>query len=214
MNSLCIDIRKLIARDVDEAGDLLARAFFDYPLLTWLLPDETHRRIALPVFMRVTVRWGLLMDEVFGIGDPLRGVAIWAPPGMADLDLDPDDSAVRYYEASAAIGPEAEARFDRFVAEQRALRRQEMGPRTWYLAWLGIDPAQQRTGVGAALLHDMFARLDPTGDDTYLETETAINVPYYQGHGFSVATEGVISEGGPPFWSMIRRPPTSPLSLR
>jgi ribosomal protein S18 acetylase RimI-like enzyme len=154
--------------------------------------------------MRATVRWGLLMNEVFGIGDPLRGVAIWAPPGMADVDLDPDDSAVRYHEAVAAIGPEAEVRFDRFLAEQRALRQQEMGPRTWYLAWLGVDPAQQRAGVGGALLRNMCSRLDLTEDDIYLETEQAINVPYYQGHGFSVATEGVISGGGPRFWSMQR----------
>jgi GNAT superfamily N-acetyltransferase len=210
VKNLDIDIRKLTARDVDEAGDLLARAFLDYPLLTWAMPEDMHRRSALPTFMRVTVRWGLLMNEVVGIGDPLRGVAIWAPPGMADLDLDPDDSAVHYHEALAAIGPEAESRFDLFLAEQRALRQQEMGPRTWYLAWLGVDPARQRDGIGGALLHDMFSRLDPTGDNIYLETENAVNVPYYQDHGFSVATEGAISGGGPQFWSMIRRPRSGP----
>jgi ribosomal protein S18 acetylase RimI-like enzyme len=198
-------IRKLDANDVGAAGDLLARAFFDYPMLTWLMPDDAHRRIALPIFMRVSVRWGLLMNDVFGIGDPLRGMAIWAPPGMSDLDLDPDDSAVRYHEAAAAMGPEAEARFDRFGAEQRAVRQREMGRRTWYLAWLGVDQDQQRGGAGAALLTDMLFHLDSIGDDVYLETEKAANVGYYMRHGFSVATEGVISGGGPRFWSM-RRP--------
>ena len=66
------------------------------------MPDAAHRRAALPTFMRVSVRWGLLMNEVFGIGDPLRGVAIWAPPGMVNEDLDPDDSIVRYGELLSA----------------------------------------------------------------------------------------------------------------
>jgi ribosomal protein S18 acetylase RimI-like enzyme len=198
-------IRRLDANDVDEAGDLLARAFFDYPMLTWLMPDDAHRRRALPIFMRASVRWGLAMNDAFGIGDPLRGVAIWAPPGMSDLDLDPEDSMVRYHEAAAAMGTEAEARFDRFAAEQRAVRKREMGRRTWYLAWLGVDPDQQRTGAGAALLTDMFFHLDRIGDAVYLETESAANVGYYLRHGFSLVTEGVISGGGPPFWSMRRR---------
>lgn len=199
-------IRKLTPHDVDEAGDLLARAFFDYPMITWLMPDTGHRRIALPIFMRISVRWGLLMNEVFGIGDPLHGVAIWAPPGLVNADLDPHDSIVRYSELLSAIGADAEARHERFLAEQRIVRDAELGAQTWYLAWLGVDPAQQRSGAGASLLQDMFARLDPIGDDTYLETEKAANVPYYRRHQFEVISEGAISSGGPPFWTMRRNP--------
>jgi GNAT superfamily N-acetyltransferase len=154
--------------------------------------------------MRVSVRWGLLMDESFGIGDPLRAVAIWAPPGMANVDLDPDDAIVRYRAAADAMGSDAEARYDRFLAEQHAVRAREMGPRTWYLSWLAVDPAQQRSGAGAALLQDMFARIDPLGNDAYLETEKAVNVPYYRQHGFEVVTESAISEGGPQYWTMHR----------
>lgn len=199
-------IRKLTIADVVNVGDLLARAFFDYPMLTWMMPDDAHRRIALPTFMRVSVRWGLLMNEVFGIGDPLRAVAIWASPGMVNEDLDPDDSVVRYSELLEAIGAEAEARHERFLAEQRIVRDAELGAQTWYLAWLGVDPAQQRSGAGAALLRDMFKRLDTSGSDAYLETEKAANVPYYERHGFGVVTRGAISGGGPDFWTMRRNP--------
>jgi ribosomal protein S18 acetylase RimI-like enzyme len=199
-------IRKLTVRDVDEAGDLLACAFFDYPMITWLMPDAAPRRIALPIFMRVSVRWGLLMKEVFGIGDPLRGVAIWAPPGMVNEDLDPDDSIVRYSELLSAIGADAEVRYERFLAEQRIVRDAELGAQTWYLAWLGVDPAQQRSGAGAALLRDMFNRLDLSGGDAYLETEKSANVPYYEQHGFGVVTHGAISGGGPDFWTLRRAP--------
>jgi ribosomal protein S18 acetylase RimI-like enzyme len=198
------NIRKLTTADVDEAADVLTRAFFDYPMLTWTMPDEARRRIALPIFLRASVRWGLLMNNVYGLGDPLRGVAVWAPPGKASVDLDPDDSIVRFREAATVMGADAEARYDRFLAEQHAVREREMGPRTWYLAWLAVDPAHQQTGTGTALLNDMFARLDAAGDDSYLETEEAANVPYYTQYGFEVVTENVISGGGPAFWTMRR----------
>lgn len=197
-------IRKLTSQDVDAAADVLVRAFFDYPMLQWVLPKDEHRHAALPAFLRGSVRWGLLMGEVYGGGDPLSGVAIWAPPGLRDADLDPDDSFVRYADVLTALGPEAEARHERFITEQHAIRDSEIGARTWYLAWLGIDPSAQRTGVGGALLRHMFDRLDPEGIDTYLETEKAANVPYYERHGFGVVTRGVISGGGPNFWTMRR----------
>ena len=201
MTGSSLDIRNLTTSDVDEAGDLLARAFVDYPMWSWIIPDARRRREALPSLMRMSVRWGLLLDNVFGNGEPLRGVAIWAPPGMADAHLEHD------HEATDVLGADVEARMDRFGAEQRVLRDRDVGPRTWYLPWLGVDPAHQRTGAGTALLRDMFTRLDAAGDDTYLETEIAANVPYYHQHGFAVLTEGVISGGGPAFWTMRRTPP-------
>ena len=197
-------IRKLTSNDVDAAADVLVRAFFNYPMLTWLMPDDAHRRATLPTFLRASVRWGLLMDEVYGASDPLTGVAIWAPPGLRDADLDPDDSFVHYADVLAALGPGAAARHERFLSEQHTIRDGEIGERTWYLAWLGIDPASQRSGVGGALLRHMFDLLDPEGVDTYLETEKAINVPYYERHAFGVLTQGVISGGGPKFWTMRR----------
>jgi hypothetical protein len=39
-------IRRLTVNDADQAGDLLARAFFDYPMITWMMPDAAHRRVA------------------------------------------------------------------------------------------------------------------------------------------------------------------------
>ena len=104
------------------------------------------------------------------------------------------------------MGPESEARYDRFLAEQRAIRAQEMSAGTWYLAWLGVGPSEQRSGAGAALLNHMLARLDADGADAYLETEKAINVPYYERHGFRLMTAGEISGGGPKFWTMRREP--------
>ena len=83
-----------------------------------------------------------------GAGDPLAGVAIWAPPGIADVDQDLGGDLAR--DAIATMGVEAEARLDSFVSEQRVYRDRDIGPSTWYLDWLAVDPEHQRAGVAAA----------------------------------------------------------------
>jgi hypothetical protein len=95
-------------------------------------------------------------------------VAIWAPPGMVNEDLDPTTRSSATASLSA-IGADAEARHARFLAEQRVVRDAELGHDV-VLAWLGVDPAQQRSS-GAALLRDMFTRLDSSEGEAYLETE-------------------------------------------
>ncbi len=41
---------------IDESGAVLSRAFFDDPLLLYILPDEEQRRVVLPWFMSCGVR--------------------------------------------------------------------------------------------------------------------------------------------------------------
>jgi ribosomal protein S18 acetylase RimI-like enzyme len=185
---------------------MMARAFFDYPMWQWVLPDERHRREALPVSARASVLWGRILGHTYVAGDPIAGLAIWAPPGMADADVDPDGSHTRWSDVEAAVGPEGIRRFQAMIEVQRPLRDKHIPPGGWYLPWLGVDPESQRSGVGSALLNDMFARLDPQGIATFLETEKAANVPYYQRHGFAVVHEGTLPDGGPDFWSMLRIP--------
>lgn len=201
------EIHRLDESRVDEAAALMTRAFFDYPMWQWVLPDEDHRRRALPVSARASVIWGALMGASYLRGDPAHGVAIWAPPGMADADVDPDGSKTGWDSVVAAVGPAGMRRFEAMIDVQRPIRERYLNEGAWYLAWLGVDPDVQRSGAGAALLGDMFVRLDPQGVATYLETEKEANVAYYLKHGYKLVHEGILPEGGPGFWCFLRRPP-------
>jgi|CXWL01.1.fsa_nt_gi ribosomal protein S18 acetylase RimI-like enzyme len=197
------DVYRLDESHIDQAVGLLARAFSNKPLWSWVLPDEDRRRRALPISMRATVVWGLILGESYGLGDPLTGIAIWAPPGMADADVDLGAAGT---DAAAAIGPEGIARFEAKDEIQRPLREQFMGTTGWYLQLLGVDPAAQRTGAGKALLSAMFARLDEEGAPAYHETEHDVNVAYYLKQGYEIVHEGVVPDGGPAYWCFLRQP--------
>jgi GNAT superfamily N-acetyltransferase len=170
----------------------------------WVLPDEEHRRRALPVSTHASIIWGQILGHGYAIGEPAHGLSIWAPPGMADVDVDPDGTKTGWNEVVAAVGPDGIRKFELMVEVQRPFRDKHIPPNGWYLPWLGVDPVSQRSGAGTALLNDMFARLDPQGITTYLETEKAANVTYYERHGYQVVHEGVLPENGPGFWCMLR----------
>jgi ribosomal protein S18 acetylase RimI-like enzyme len=200
-------ITKVTEPQRDEAAGILARAFFDCPVWTWVVPDETQRRTAIAWFMSAAVRSGMLGGETYGAGAPLRGVAIWDRPSDG-IDVDPGGTKSGFNEISSRMGEYAMARFDAMSASS-AVREQAMGGQPhWYLSLLAADPASQRTGAGASLLADMFTRLDVAGLQCCTETSNEMNVPYYQRHGFVVVGEGAYSLDGPRFWIMRRRPPT------
>jgi GNAT superfamily N-acetyltransferase len=203
-------IAKLTESQLDDAADLLARAFFDYPAWTWMAPDETHRRALMPWFMRMSLRYGLLAGETYVAGDPIAGVAMWEPPPTHDATPDDPniDAKTGWNEAPERLGANGMARFNAMVEVQRPIRdRLSGGALVWYLPWLGVEPSMQRGGVGKALLTDMFARVDAAGTPCILETEKEANVAYYERHGFVVAESGTLPLGGPGFWTMLRQPP-------
>jgi GNAT superfamily N-acetyltransferase len=205
-----MEITKLRASKLDEAAALLVRAFFDYPVWTWLEPDEAKRRTLMPWFMRASLSYGVISGETYVAGDPLLGVAMWEPPGKVDADLEDDperDRKTGWDEFPQRMGAEATARFDAMIETQRPVReRVSRGQPVWYLPWVGVEPSAQRNGVGRALLEDMFARTDASGMSCMLETEKQANVPYYELHGFVVAEAGTLPLGGPSFWTMRRDP--------
>ena len=78
----------------------------------------------------------------------------------------------------------------------------------WYLGTLGVDPAQQRRGAGAALLDAWLEEVDLGGYPAYLETDSESNVAFYQRAGFQVGNETRILAVR--VWCMRRAAPTEP----
>lgn len=75
----------------------------------------------------------------------------------------------------------------------------------WMLLLLGVDPAQQRRGLGSLLLGPGLAQCDREHSKAYLETSRVENLEFYGRHGFEVVhvDERV---GWPKLWFMIRPP--------
>ena len=137
--------------EVDTLAQVFARAFFDDPIVRYVLPEESTREWRLvrlyAVYVRFFRRYGLC-----SIHPQRTAAALWAPPGtyppslMQHLRLLP--------EIIHAFG---------LVRVPRALRvlghldrTHPLGRPHWYLGLLGVEPALQRRGMGHALLAPML----------------------------------------------------------
>jgi GNAT superfamily N-acetyltransferase len=184
------------------ASQMLARAFDDDPLTTWMFPDARTRRKRLPAFFEALLRPAFAVDEVYTT-ESLQGLAFWYPPGTFPYA----------WKHNATVGlAMVQLLRGRFVSQLGGLlyldRHHPREPH-WYLGMLGTDPQWQGKGIGSALLSAGLERCDQTGHRIYLEATKETNVPFYARNGF-VVTEEMHVPKGPVMWAMWREPSPSP----
>jgi GNAT superfamily N-acetyltransferase len=187
------------------AAGVLVRSFADDPGLRFVLPDRADRDRLSPALAHAVLRYALRCGAPLVTPDVVRGVALWFPPDApAPTDADLADTGLAG--VPDQIGPEAWQRFKRLLDHLDALHPHYAPNPHWYLAMLGVDPAWQRQGIGAALMHPVFAAADRDGHCCYLEAPTAGNARYYQRRGFWVLAETDVPDSDVHVWLMRREP--------
>jgi ribosomal protein S18 acetylase RimI-like enzyme len=187
---------------LDAAGDVLARAFFDDPLSVYLFPNEAKRPDQLRWLYRGSARYAHRYGETYATPD-VGGVALWLPPER------PHPSQLGMVRVGMGLAP---LKFGpgwlrRSVAAMNALderHKLDVAPRHWYLFLLGVDPSHQGQGMGGRLIEPVLTRAAADGVTCYLDTTNERNVAFYRKHGFEVVTAGEVPNSGPRFWTMTR----------
>lgn len=184
-----------------SAGNALAGAFEDDPMMQHMWPDIARRRRALPAY------FGSVLDlsaprgvvHVARDGAMARGAIVAMPPGTYPLPLVPQLLQVRTILAS---GWRALVSNFTDVPRVDALR-----PRFpyWYVMYLGVAPDAQGEGIGAALLDEALADADAAGLPAYLVTMKEANVAWYERAGFAVRDRTTYGRSGPDTWTLLRQ---------
>lgn len=197
------DATHLHESQLNEAGQVLSRAFFDDPLMTYILPDEESRAAKLDWFMRAGANYGRLYGEVHTTPESLDGAACWLPPGEGEM------SPLRMMRAGLLLAPfklglSAFGRFMSVMNHMEELHKRDMPEDHWYLMLLGVDATKQGQGIGGSIVAPILGRADAGGLPCYLETMKEINVSFYTKHGFEVVVEDDFPNDGPHYWTMKR----------
>ena len=188
-------VQSLRAEGVGQAAGVIARAFHDDALAVHLYPDDETRRRLAPLMFEALVRY----DQLFGQVDYVPGitaVATWLRPG------EPAETADRLAQAGFDDLPDdvpLEALDSFFGAIGPAIASVAPEPH-WHLRLLGVDPAHQGGGLGAALLRHGIDRAARSGHPVVLETFAERAVPFYVRNGFDLLLTDVEPVSGIRFW--------------
>lgn len=185
---------------------MLARAFYDDPQFAWLMPSERSRPARLRRFFGTLLRlegFGLADIDVIGVGGNVTGAAVWFPPGRW-----PPPSA-RQLRALPGYVRAFGRRTAAATVLVNAAARVHPATGYWYLACIGVEPATQGKGLGAALLRSRLALCDAQGALAFLESSKPSNVPLYAHFGFVAGPPLRLPPGAPQITPMTRAPRAS-----
>jgi ribosomal protein S18 acetylase RimI-like enzyme len=182
---------------------VLARAFADDPFVTYVLSDPVERERLLPPLMEAWTRYGLLFGEVYVTAGPVEASAIWLAPGARTEERKEQAGLTTVV---SAFSDGARTRYDAMGQHQGRIREAVPSVPHWHLPWIGVDPARLGLGLGSLLLRAGLSRVDQDGVECRLFSDNPRNVSLYLRHGFEIAAEGDVPDGGPHCCYMRRRP--------
>jgi len=187
--------------EAPDVGAVLADAFIEDPVLSFLFPDADRRPALLAAFFANRLAAGHRLDHVLVPDSPGVGAAaVWEPPrqsGDPEPDLGPAVAALRALLGEAWL-------VDRLVPLAAIKEARPLTPH-WYLAFIGTRAIDRGRGLASALIAAVTSRCDAEGLLAYLESSDSANVPLYERHGFRVTGEVVIPDG-PVIPLMLRYP--------
>ncbi len=180
----------------DQAGlvvDVLCAAFYDYPVMRYVLGDSHDYEMRLQQLIGLFVAARALRDDVMlGVrsGGELIAVATTSDPA---LPAHPDFARLRD-QAWASLGAEAGQRYQQCVAAWDSMA--SAVPQL-HINMLGVRGAYRGTGLGRQLIEaaHALARADERVAGVSLTTEKPDNVAFYRRRGYSIIGHTGIAPG-------------------
>ena len=195
-------VEQISSAQYDRARHVLGRAFHDYPLMHYAMPDAERR------LRGTTALYGAILYDCLRYGsvyatDNVAAVACWLPPGTRVPGF------LRQLRAGIlglpiGFGLRGTRRLLDYDKIAQRLHHEFAPESHWYLASLGVEPDRQRQGLGSRLLEPQLARADREGHPCYLDTHRESNVRLYERHGFRVTWQGTAPGHPVTIWSMRR----------
>jgi ribosomal protein S18 acetylase RimI-like enzyme len=193
-------VRKATEDEIPGLASILARAFYDDPVFSWLLPDEGRRLATQERLFSLLLRRLMFRQGESYTTDGLAGTAIWESPGQWKV------GALEQLSLLPAMVRILGRRTPRVVHALTMLEFRPPEAPHFYLPFLGVAPEWQGRGIGSALLRPVLGRCEDEGLGAYLEASSSGNRALYERHGFEVTDELKVTGDAPPWWCMWREP--------
>jgi GNAT superfamily N-acetyltransferase len=186
------------ADDVPRLAGVLAEAFLNDPVYTWLLPGSLRLKSRLrTVFAAEMEQYVLRNGGTVWTTPAYDGAVAALPPGAWEFPKSLTGKETLKWVRAFGTRSLLATRVARLM-EERHLREPH-----YYVRFVGVRSALQGRGLGTALMQPTLEKADSAGLPTYLEASSERSAALYERLGF--VHVGVLElPGGPPVWPMRR----------
>lgn len=198
-------MRRLVAADLPRAMDVVSRAFQNDPGMVGMFPNaETRARVA-PRLYRMSVGPGIENGQVYGVGEPVEGIAIWQAPNQGEPTF---RQYLRAGGLGVLFGPALIPVLRSAGTERRnrAMHKAHAPQPHYYLSILAVAPEAQGKGLASRLVKPILALADEQSRGAYLETMNPRNVAIYEHFGFACVEEYRVPRSDLTVWALYRPP--------
>lgn len=189
-------VRTAGSADQERVCATLARAFFDDPMLCFVLPDEATRVAKMPRVFRFLFKLAVPLGACH-VTSGYEAATIWRPPGKWHVSL--WDYIVNGPELLSVLGTNTL----KVLGAMDLLEKDHPKQPHWYLQTIGTDPDKQGKGFASLIMRHQLAVADAQGLPCYLESSKTSNIPIYQSFGFELTGE-ITLPNGPTLYPMWR----------
>jgi GNAT superfamily N-acetyltransferase len=196
-----IEVRSAAPDAVPKVAAVLADAFINDPLFTWLVRGRLRRQARLRAMFTAEIAQYVLPNGTVWTTPESDGAVSELRPGAWEMPLTFTGkealSWIRVFGPRLALAGRAH-----HAMQERHLREPH-----FYIRTVGVRPPLQGQGVGSALMQPTLGRADSARLPTYIEASTERSAALYERLGFVHLDVLELPDGGPPLW-LMRRPPS------
>lgn len=203
-----IEVRTAAADAVPHVAAVLADAFVNDAVFTWLLPRSLWPHARLRTMFAAEMEQYVMPNGTVWTTPGYDGAVTELPPGAWEMPRSATGKeALKWVRAFGRRLPLA-------IRVQRAMAERHLREPHFYVRTVGVRTTLQGQGVGSALMQPTLERADSAGVPTYIEASSERSAALYERLGFGHMDVLELPEGGPPIWLMRRCPAGAVLSRR
>jgi GNAT superfamily N-acetyltransferase len=186
---------RLSLDDVGEIVTVLGDAFYDYPVMRYVLgpahPYDKRLRRLVELFVS---RRAYPNDPMLGVRDAAGTLVAAATITAARLEEPPDEFLALREATWAELGADARARYDTFAT---TMQQFAIGAPHYYLDMIGVRRSHQGRGLARVLLEAVheLSSADRLSTGVSLTTERAENVSLYEHFGYRLQGRARVDDG-------------------
>lgn len=183
------DLYKLEKKDIDKGAEILAKAFYDYPVFRHIL-GEKHKSENIEIFLRFLIKYSVIYGEAYASSREIEGIILFSD--FKDYKFNLFRSLRSGALSLIKLGGDTGKKFNEYDEFTLKIHKKNIKDPHQYLILIGVEPEKQGQAFGSKLLLPILKVAEEKGQPCYLETHGDKNVAIYKKYGFKIVSEDVV----------------------